>query len=180
MLNIFEILNKYYKNNLKLLDILIKHSEAVTEKALKIAEKFKDIDKNFIYEAAMLHDIGIIETYIPKLNPKGKYPYIAHGYIGRLILEKEKLPKHALVCERHMGVGITKEEIIEKKLPLPMRDMFPETLEEKIIAFADKFYSKNPDGIVVEKSIDKILKDLEKYGKDKVKIFEEWLKLFGE
>jgi len=175
-----KIIKKYYPENSKLFKVLIKHSEAVAQKALKIAKKFPEVDKNFIYEAAMLHDIGIIFTYIPKLNPDGKYPYIAHGYLGREILEKEGLPKHALVCERHMGVGITKEEIIKKNLPLPPRDMIPVTLEEKIIAFADKFYSKHPDGIIKEKSVEQIIKDLKKYGEDKVKIFEEWLKLFGE
>jgi len=175
-----KIIKKYYPENSKLFKVLIKHSEAVAQKALKIAKKFPEVDKNFIYEAAMLHDIGVIFTYIPKLNPDGKYPYIAHGYLGREILEKEGLPKHALVCERHMGVGITKEEIIKKNLPLPPRDMIPVTLEEKIIAFADKFYSKHPDGIIKEKSVEQIIKDLKKYGEDKVKIFEEWLKLFGE
>ena len=175
-----KIIKKYYPENSKLFKVLIKHSEAVAQKALKIAKKFPEVDKNFIYEAAMLHDIGIIFTYIPKLNPDGKYPYIAHGYLGREILEKEGLPKHALVCERHMGVGITKEEIIKKNLPLPPRDMIPVTLEEKIIAFADKFYSKHPDEIIKEKSVEQIIKDLKKYGEDKVKIFEEWLKLFGE
>jgi len=175
-----KIIKKYYPENSKLFKVLIKHSEAVAQKALKIAKKFSEVDKNFIYEAAMLHDIGVIFTYIPKLNPDGKYPYIAHGYLGREILEKEGLPKHALVCERHMGVGITKEEIIKKNLPLPPRDMIPITLEEKIIAFADKFYSKHPDEIIKEKSVEQIIKDLKKYGEDKVKIFEEWLKLFGE
>lgn len=175
-----KIIKKYYPENSKLFKVLIKHSEAVAQKALKIAKKFPEVDKNFIYEAAMLHDIGVIFTYIPKLNPDGKYPYIAHGYLGREILEKEGLPKHALVCERHMGVGITKEEIIKKNLPLPPRDMIPITLEEKIIAFADKFYSKHPDEIIKEKSVEQIIKDLKKYGEDKVKIFEEWLKLFGE
>ena len=180
MQKLLKIIKKYYPENSKLFKVLIKHSEAVAQKALKIAKKFPEVDKNFIYEAAMLHDIGIIFTYIPKLNPDGKYPYIAHGYLGREILEKEGLPKHALVCERHMGVGITKEEIIKKNLPLPPRDMIPVTLEEKIIAFADKFYSKHPDGIIKEKSVEQIIKDLKKYGEDKVKIFEEWLKLFGE
>ncbi len=179
-MNPLKIIKKYYPENSKLFKVLIKHSEAVAQKALKIAKKFPEVDKNFIYEAAMLHDIGIIFTYIPKLNPDGKYPYIAHGYLGREILEKEGLPKHALVCERHMGVGITKEEIIKKNLPLPPRDMIPITLEEKIIAFADKFYSKHPDEIIKEKSVEQIIKDLKKYGEDKVKIFEEWLKLFGE
>ncbi len=175
-----KIIEKYYSRNPKLLEILIKHSEAVANKALEIAKKFPNVDSNFIYEASMLHDIGVIYTYIPKLNPEGKYPYIAHGYLGREILEKERLPKHALVCERHIGVGITKKEIIEKNLPLPKRDMIPLTLEEKIIAFADKFFSKHPDGLVKEKSVEEIIKELKKYGNEKVKIFKEWLKLFGK
>ncbi|HEA84354.1 MAG TPA: HD domain-containing protein [Thermodesulfobacterium geofontis] len=175
-----KIIEKYYSRNPKLLEILIKHSEAVANKALEIAKKFPNVDSNFIYEASMLHDIGVIYTYIPKLNPEGKYPYIAHGYLGREILEKEGLPKHALVCERHIGVGITKKEIIEKNLPLPKRDMIPLTLEEKIIAFADKFFSKHPDGLVKEKSVEEIIKELKKYGNEKVKIFKEWLKLFGK
>jgi uncharacterized protein len=175
-----KIIEKYYAKNPKLLEILLEHSRAVARKALKIAEKFPELDKDFIYEASMLHDIGIIFTFIPKLNPEGKYPYIAHGYLGRELLEKEGLPKHALVCERHVGVGITKEEIINKKLPLPERDMVPVTLEEKIIAFADKFYSKHPDGRIREKTADEIIEEIKKYGKEKVKIFKEWLKLFGE
>lgn len=175
-----KIIEKYYSKNQKLLEVLVKHSSAVAKKALEIAKKFPEVDKNFIYEAAMLHDIGIIFTYISKLNPEGKYPYIAHGYLGREILEKEGFPKHALVCERHIGVGITQEEIIKKKLPLPERDMIPLTLEEKIITFADKFFSKHPDGSVREKSIDEIVKDLKNHGEEKVKIFKEWLKLFEE
>jgi len=173
-----EIIEKYYSDKPRLKEVLIKHSLAVAKKALEIAKKFKNVDKDFIYSAAMLHDIGIIFTYIPKLNPEGKYPYIAHGYLGRMLLEKEGLPKHALVCERHIGVGITKEEIVKKKLPLPERDMVPITLEEKIIAFADKFFSKHPDGSVREKSVDEIINDLRNYGEEKVEIFKAWLKLF--
>ncbi|PMP66561.1 MAG: phosphohydrolase [Thermodesulfobacterium geofontis] len=175
-----KIIEKYYSKNPKLLEVLVKHSSAVARKALEIVKKFPQVDKDFIYEASMLHDIGIIFTYIPKLNPEGKYPYIAHGYLGRALLEKEGLPKHALVCERHIGVGITKEEIIKKKLPLPERDMIPLTLEEKIIAFADKFFSKHPDGNVRKKSVDEIIENLRVHGEEKVKIFKEWLKLFEE
>ncbi len=175
-----KIIEKYYSKNPKLMEILIKHSQAVAEKALKIAKKFPSVDKDFIYSASLLHDIGVIFTYIPELNPEGKYPYIAHGYLGREILEKEGLPRHALVCERHIGVGITKEEIRRKKLPLPERDMVPLSLEEKIIAFADKFYSKHPGGIIKENTVEEILSNLKKHGEEKVKIFKEWLKLFGE
>jgi len=157
--------------------ILVNHSKAVAEKALKIAEKF-DVDREFIYEAAMLHDIGIFMTNTPKLDCHGKFPYICHGYLGREILEKEGFPEHALVCERHTGVGIKREEIIKNKLPLPQRDMVPLSMEEKIIAFADKFFSKESDGSVRIRTIEEIIKDLSRYGEEKVKIFKEWLSLF--
>lgn len=172
-----KIIKKYYDPYSRAFTILINHSKAVVEKALRIANKF-DVDKQFIYEAAMLHDIGIFMTNTPKFDCYGSYPYIAHGYLGKELLEKEGFPKHALVCERHTGVGITKEEIIKNNLPLPHRDMIPITLEEKIIAYADKFFSKESNGSVKVRSIDEIIRDLSRYGNEKVKIFMEWFEIF--
>lgn len=137
-----EIIKKYYKIESMAFKILVNHSKAVAERALKIAEKF-NVDKQLIYEASMLHDIGIFMTNTPKFDCHGTFPYICHGYLGREILEKEGFPIHALVCERHTGVGITKEEIIKNNLTLPQRDMIPISMEEKIIAFADKFFQRN-------------------------------------
>ncbi len=172
-----EVIKKYYSPQSLAFIILVNHSQKITEKALKIAEKF-NVDCQFIYEAAMLHDIGIFMTNTPKFDCHGKYPYIAHGYLGREILEKERFPMHALVCERHTGVGITKEEIVKNNLPLPCRDMIPITLEEKIIAYADKFFSKESDGSVKVRTVDEIIKDLSRYGEEKVKIFKEWIEMF--
>lgn len=172
-----KIIEKYYMPDSKAYMILINHSKAVADKAISIAEKFS-VNKKFIYEAAMIHDIGIIHTNTPKLHCYGSYPYIAHGYLGRQIIENEGLFDHALVCERHTGVGITKEEIIKNQLPLPIRDMIPLTLEEKIIAYADKFFSKEPNGLVRIRNIDEIISDLSRYGDEKVEIFLEWLSIF--
>lgn len=172
-----EIIKKFYRTDSMAFIILLNHSKAVTEKALIIAEKFQ-ADRQFIYEAAMLHDIAIFMTNTPKFGCHGSYPYIAHGYLGRQLLEKQGFPLHALVCERHTGVGITKEEIIRNGLPLPHRDMVPITLEEKIIAYADKFFSKESDGSVRARTVDEIMKDLERYGEDKVKTFKEWYEIF--
>ena len=44
---------------------------------------------------------------------------------SRELLEKEGLPQHALVCDRHTGVGITIEDIRAQELPIPERDMTP-------------------------------------------------------
>ncbi|MBF0558400.1 MAG: phosphohydrolase, partial [Nitrospirae bacterium] len=95
-------------------------------------------------------------------------------------LEKEGLPEHAMVCERHVGVGLTLEDIRSANLPLPLRDMLPVTLEEKIICFADKFYSKHKDRTRNGKSLAQIRKELLPYGENKVKQFDEWLLIFRE
>ena len=90
----------------------------------------------------MLHDIGIFMTNAPQLGCYGDKPYICHGYLGRELLEKEGFPKHAIVCETHIGVGLTIADIEKNNFPLPRRDMTPKTLEEQIVCFADNFFRK--------------------------------------
>ena len=126
----------------------------------------------------MLHDIGIKFVDSPKINCFGKHKYLEHGYLGRDLLDSENLPKHALVCERHIGVGITKKEIIETKLPLPKRDMIPISIEEKIISVADLFYTKAPGFEKIKRTIDEIKKNISKHGEEKVKKFENYCKMF--
>jgi uncharacterized protein len=176
-----KIIAKYYSPESKAYQFLMHHSKMVTEKALRIAKKVKHLnpDLNFIEEAAMLHDIGIFLTKEPRIGCYGDKPYICHGYLGKEIIEKEGFPRHALVCERHIGVGITLENIEEKELPLPKRDMIPLSVEEQIICFADKFFSKDSDFLLKEKPLKKIRTYISKFGKDKVKKFDEWVEIFG-
>ena len=172
------IIKKYYTPGTKLYDILVDHSQLVTEKALAIANAHPEFnaDKQFIAEAAMLHDIGIYLTDAPDIECHGARPYICHGTLGSELLKKEGLPRHALVCERHTGAGLSLDEIIAQNLPIPHRDMLPISIEEQIICFSDKFYSKSDP--LKEKSLDKIRKSMVKYGEASVHRFESWCKLF--
>lgn len=174
-----KIIEKYYKHGTKAYLFLVPHSKMVAQKALYIANKVKHLNPNmkFIEEAAMLHDIGIFLTNAPQLGCYGDKPYICHGYLGKELLEREGLPKHAMVCENHVGVGLTVRDIEENSLPLPKRDMLPITIEEQIICFADKFFSKDNDPLK-EKPIQKIREFIEKFGQDKLKRFDEWTKFF--
>ena len=63
-------------------------------------------------------------------------------------------------------------------MPLPERDMIPLSIEEQIICYADKFFSKNGNGRPAEKSIATIIKSLSRYGPDKVRRFESWVQMF--
>lgn len=159
------------------LAIILEHSRNVARKALQIARQSPDaarLDLVFIEEAALLHDIGVCRTDAPKLHCYGSEPYIRHGILGRAILEAEGLPRHALVSERHIGVGLTVADIEHQQLPLPRRDMVPTSAEERIIAAADLFYSKNINALSVEKSIERIRSGLAGFGGDKVAIFDGW------
>jgi uncharacterized protein len=95
-------------------------------------------------------------------------------YIG--LLRKEGFERHALVCERHTGAGLTLEEIIERQLPVPHREMVPVTLEEQIICFADKFFSKTH--LDEEKTVEKARKSIAKYGEEGLNRFDGWCSLF--
>jgi uncharacterized protein len=150
----------------------------VADKALTIAKSHPEMnfDLDFIEEAAMLHDIGVIYCDAQEIGSYGRYHYICHGYLGAELLQKEGFPRHALVCERHTGTGITLRMIIEKKLPLPHRDFIPVSMEEQLICFADNFFSKSkPD---MERDIIQIQASLRKHGEDVVDRFIYWQKLF--
>lgn len=179
-MNATALLKKYFSENRDSFDIVLEHSSMVAEKAVAIARDVShpSIDLRLIEEAALLHDIGVSRTYSPRIGCHGPSPYICHGILGREILETEGLPAHALVCERHIGVGIGVKDIVQQRLPLPKRDMLPITLEEKIICFADLFYSKKPGRLSLEKSPDDIRIALRKHGMHKVAIFDVWFREF--
>lgn len=177
-MNPFTIIDKYYTQGTALYDILVDHSRLVTQKALEIANAHPELnaDAEFISEAAILHDIGIFLTDAPDIECHGTRPYICHGTLGSELLKKEGFPRHALVSERHTGAGLSLEDIINQNLPIPHRDMLPISIEEQMICFADKFYSKsNP---LKEKSIEQIRKSMSKYGEASVARFERWYHLF--
>jgi uncharacterized protein len=176
-----EIIEQVYERGSPAFRILVSHGKLVAQKSVAIAERVAHLnpDVRFLEEAALLHDIGMIFTQSPKLGCHGQHPYVCHGVFGRRLLEDFGLPRHALVCERHVGVGITRDDIRSQQLPLPDRDMLPQSIEEQIICYADKFYSKNGKAAGEEKPVQKILKKLGKYGSEKVQRFQAWEDLFG-
>ena len=102
-----------------------------------------------------------------------------HGALGADLLRKEGLPRHALVCERHTGTGVTLEEILREGYEMPHREMVPITLEEQIICFADCFYSKgNVEKLTVEKSVESLREKQRGYGQDNLDRFDAWCTLF--
>lgn len=179
MVDIDKIFSIYYTDNPELLATVIIHSECVAKKALECVKRHSlDVDESFVTEAAMLHDIGVIRCQAPSIFCYGTKPYICHGIEGKEMLESLNLPKHALVCERHTGSGLSLDDIVRQDLPLPRRDMLPVTLEEKLICYADKFFSKSGN-LSKEKDLDKIMKQMHSFGEDSLNRFIMLHKMFG-
>ncbi len=174
-----KLLKRYFSGDA--LEIVTVHSRQVSKLAVEIArqQQLESGETEFIREAALLHDIGICQVDAPGIGVHGDKPYIMHGVLGRQILEAEGLPCHALVCERHTGVGLTLDDIIRQNLPLPHRDLTPQTPAEEIICFADLFYSKTPGKLTHRKSAEKVRRKLEPFGESKLQIFDSWLARYG-
>ena len=175
-----QIIDKYYgEGSNKLKSLLLLHSQSVARKALQIGFSHTELslDMKFIEEAAMLHDIGIIRCNAPGIHCHGTEPYICHGRIGALLLREEGYPRHARVCERHTGAGLTLDDIVTQQLPLPRQSFLPETIEERLICYADKFFSKTR--LDREKTFEQAVGSLMKFGAAGVDRFRQWPQIFS-
>ena len=174
-----ELLARFYDPRSRAFALLKTHGEQVAEKALATAGTVAHLrcDLDFIRTAALLHDIGIYLTRAPAVDCHGSEPYVRHGVLGRELLDRLGHPRHGLVCERHVGAGISAEEVRRFNLPLPARDMLPVSTEERIICYADKFFSKNGGGSP-EKSVDEVVAGLRPHGEDQVMRFLSLAEMF--
>ena len=184
MLDCLSIIQRYYTPGNDDYRVLVVHSRQVADLAVAIAgrliERHVPIDIEFVEEAAMLHDIGMCLTDAPGIHCHGTEPYILHGILGRKMLDSMGLYRHGRVCERHTGAGITAEEIVAQHLPIePPRDLLPETLEEKVICYADKFFSKSRID-EPPKTMERARQSLAKFGGDTLQRFDALVALFGD
>jgi uncharacterized protein len=133
---------------------VIEHCVNVTGIAMRIAEAFKNkgikVDTDLIEAGALLHDIGRSKTH-----------GVEHGVIGGQLAREIGLPEPIVrIIERHIGAGIPLHEA--SKIGLPERNYLPETIEEKIVSYADKLIEGDQE-IEIEVTVEKFA---EKLGKD--------------
>lgn len=174
------IIEQYYPTDSDRYRILTTHSYQVAEYALQILTEHPELgcDARFVYEAAMLHDIGIFLTDAPGIDCHGEEPYLRHGYLGGVLLHRLGLEQHALVCERHTGSGLTSDDIIAQGLDLPLdRTYLPQNTEEQVICYADKFFSKTH--LAGAKPLDRVRRSLERFGQKSLDRFEAMHRLFA-
>ena len=93
MIDAKKIMLKYYDEDSDLFKLLWKHSNQVADLSCEIAKRYQgEVDIEFVREAALLHDIGILKTHAPSILCNGTKPYLQHGIIGGEMLRREGLP----------------------------------------------------------------------------------------
>lgn len=130
---------------------VIKHCKAVAELAVEIAKACKErglnVDLELVEIGALLHDIGRAKTHT-----------VHHSVIGAEIAKSLGLPENVIsIIKRHVGGGITTQEA--KRLGWPEDIYIPETIEEKIVSYADKLI-EGSRRVPIEKTIRKFSKEL--------------------
>jgi uncharacterized protein len=173
------IIDYYYPEENELKNIYMVHAVKVAELALEMARRHPElnIDMQFVEEAAMLHDLGIFLTDAPRIYCYGSEPYLCHGYLGAELLRARGYERHARVCERHTGTGLTKEQVVANGWKLPVKDFVPETLEEQLICFADKFYSKTKF-LEKRRSFEQVVESMAKISPESVEKVRKWAEMF--
>lgn len=180
--DLFALIHRYIPPDSLTYRFYLPHVASVTTMAVRVARRLQlaPAQIRFIEEAALLHDIGIVNVNAPHLGCHGDRPYLAHLEEGRRILEQEGLPRHAEVAFNHVGLGLTREEILTKNLPLSPQDIFPETVEAQIISWADLFFIKVTGKCWSQLAADEVRQRvLTKYGPRQAQTFDLGLTRFG-
>lgn len=147
-----EALHRKYAPDEHAYELVFTHSLIVRDIARSIIEKnalTDNIDNDLVEAGALLHDIGTYSLY--RDGKFDKKNYISHGVRGYEILKKEGFPEQLCrIASNHTGMGITREAIRALHLPMPEQDYVANSLEEKLVMYADKFHSKAPRFNTVE------------------------------
>lgn len=94
--------------------------------AERLRAKGLEVDVALVEAGALLHDIG-----------RGRTHETDHSAVGGKMIREMGLPEElARIVDRHIGAGIPRAEA--RRLGLPRGVYVPETLEEKLVAYADK------------------------------------------
>ena len=154
------------------LNNVIKHCEAVAEIAVEIAkaceEKGLEVDSALVETGALLHDIGRAKTHS-----------VHHAVIGAEIAKSLSLPEPViLIIKRHVGGGITAKEA--RKLGWPRDIYIPQTLEEKIVSYADKLI-EGSRRVPIERTIENLSRELPPSSIARIRrLHQEMLTLIGD
>ena len=137
-----------------------------------------DIDLGLVRAGSLLHDIGVYRIYDVAGN-LDHANYLKHGLLGYELLHGAGFPEALCrFASHHTGVGISREDVLTQRLPIPPADYLAETGEERLVMYADKFHSKSAPPVF--RTAAACAARLRRFGDEKVKAFQTLRDTFGE
>jgi uncharacterized protein len=136
------------------------------------------VDIDTVRAGSLLHDIGVYRLY-DDAGDLDHANYISHGLVGYELLRAEGLPE--TICRfasHHTGVGLSRDDVIAQRLPIPPADYLAETGEERLVMYADKFHSKTTPPVF--RTATACAARLRRFGEEKVRAFQAMRDAFGE
>jgi len=152
---------------------IINHCIAVANYALEIARKLQEKDINLdlqlIEAGALLHDIGRSKTHS-----------VDHAIAGVEVAKNLGLsPSIVNIIKRHVGAGITPDEA--QQLGWSKDNYIPQTLEEKIVCYADKRVDNDKGAVPIQTEIKRLQKAGFEQAAERVRLLHiEITNLLGE
>jgi uncharacterized protein len=138
----------------------------------------RELDVDLARAGSLLHDIGVYRLY-DDAGHLDRGNYIRHGILGYELLQEEGFPE--AICRfasHHTGVGLTRDDVIIQRLPLPPADYLAETGEELLVMYADKFHSKKTPPVFF--TAPAYAARVRRFGPEKVAAFQAMRATFGD
>ncbi|MFJ5776916.1 HD domain-containing protein [Streptomyces sp. NPDC093094] len=160
-------------------DLVHTHCEIVWGIARNLIDRAAlAVDADLVRTGCLLHDIGVYGLY----DARGRLDhgtYVRHGVLGHSLLRREGFPERVCrFCSCHTGVGLTEQDVVAQGLPLPPRDYLAETVEERLVMYADKFHTKTTPPAFVSAS--SYARHIARFGTEKAEAFHALRAEFGE
>ena len=172
-------LHEKYAPTAEALDLVYQHCLIVCGIAEQLhARAGLDSDIDLVRAGCLLHDIGVYRLY-DAAGELDHADYIRHGVLGHDLLLAEGFPE--AICRFascHTGMGLSRQDVLRQRLPLPPADYLAETGEEALVMYADKFHSKTTPPALLTACAYAV--SVRRFGEDKVAAFESMRAAFGE
>ena len=163
--------------------LIATHCEIVVRLAVILAEQSGQTVTNTLIEGALAHDIGTYSVLAHNAFAHNQVLfqrdiYIQHGTRGyELLLANGFGEEIAAFARNHTGVGITKADCVQQKLPIEPADYMPTNAAQEIVALADKFHTKLlPPRFVSEQTA---RARVEKFGSENIARWDKLVACYG-
>lgn len=163
--------------------LIATHCEIVARLAVILAEQSGQTVTNTLIEGALAHDIGTYSVLAHNAFAHNQVLfqrdiYIQHGTRGYELLLSEGFDESlAQFARNHTGVGITKADCVQQKLPIEPADYMPTNAAQEIVALADKFHTKSlPPRFVSEQTA---RARVEKFGSENIARWDKLVACYG-